>query len=355
MEKIKQATPEMSDSDFYYSLQTLLSKVGDAHTTVNHIDSNENSNYEYPSKLVFTAYNFEDDWHLIYLNKENESHLGSQLISINGVLIDEVFERCKTIMSFENEEWAERLFSDFGHYKEELEFIGVVEKDEPIIFTVKNAENIETELTMIPLKEGELSSEKGVNFKPESPRIIGLQDIYRGFPLNENNFFIQYNSCEEDPNLSMLDFTQMMKEEITKGEYTNIIIDLRYNSGGNSIIMNPLLNMLNSLQDENNFKVHTLIGKRTFSSGLRNAIDTVNRLNSTLVGTPTGGNVKGYTEKQSFHLKNHPITVNFSTKYYEYIIGYSKDSLYPDIEIKQTFEDYSKGIDPEVEWVLANN
>ena len=75
---------------------------------------------------------------------------------------------------------------------------------------------------------------------------------------------------------------------------------------------------------------------------------------STLIGTATGGNVNGYGEVKTFELKNHPFVVTYSTKYFELIRGYDKDSLYPDVEVKQSLEDYLDGKDTEVEWILSN-
>jgi len=150
----------------------------------------------------------------------------------------------------------------------------------------------------------------------------------------------------------MEEFVSNVREEINQNTYKKVIIDLRYNSGGNSRIFEPMISELSKLQKQNNFKVYTIIGKNTFSSAIINAIQIKDRLNSELVGTPTGGNVNGYGELKSFNLKNAPITVWYSTKYFELVKGYEKDSLYPDIYVELNFEDYTNGIDRAVEMIL---
>lgn len=229
--------------------------------------------------LSHSYYWIGDDWHIAATNQENESYLGSKLIAINGTTIDEVFELCKSIMSLENNQWAKENFSNWVLYKEALEFIGVVKKEEPIIFTVENTQNTQTDIKIIPLtKDESFNDDDIIWFKSDAVPITRSKDICRGLPLDENTFFIQYNACREDPNLPMSDFRIMMKEEITQGEYSTLVIDLRYNSGGNSSIMIPLLANLRGLQNNGDIKVYTLIGKATFSSGLRNSIDTVDLL-----------------------------------------------------------------------------
>ena len=51
--------------------------------------------------------------------------------------------------------------------------------------------------------------------------------------------------------------------------------------------------------------------------------------------------------------EEHPIQVYYSTKYFELIPGYDKDSLYPDQPVAQTYADYVAGGDPEVQAVLG--
>lgn len=70
------------------------------------------------------------------------------------------------------------------------------------------------------------------------------------------------------------------------------------------------------------------------------------------MGTPTGGIINHYGELRSFTLKNSPIVVWYSTKYFELVKGYGIDSLYPDIYIEKSIENYLNGVDSEVDMIL---
>lgn len=347
-QKIAERTSTMSDSQFFYSLKHLLSLVGDAHTNVFFIDSQ----YKHLNALAFDIVEYNDGWYLMMLEKENEQYLGCKLLAINNIEIDEIFNRAKGIISYENEYWAKRKFSNTINFRESLEFLDIIKKDERIVLSVEDSSGSKHSLEIKSMNEQEVKDAQILRVAPTRIPVTAKYGIYSAMPLNKDSFFIQYNSCQEATDLSMNSFVSIISEEIKKNNYKNVIIDLRYNSGGDARIFEPMISELSKLQEENNFKVYTIISKNTFSATVINAIQIKKQLNSKLVGTPTGGNVNFYGGMTSFNLKHAPISVVHSTEYYELIKGYEKDSLYPDIYIEQNFENYINGVDSEVDMIL---
>lgn len=345
--KIADSIETMSDAEFYYSLKHVLSLVGDAHTMLEFSDSK----YNHLNALPFAIAKFEDGWYLMIINDQYNQYLGSKVLSINDVPIEDIYEKAKSIISFENTAWLDSQFSNAINFKEALEYLEIIKNDQEIYLTVESFNEGQIDIPIVPLTSQQLSSEKLARYERNKSLVTDPAETYRYLELNDDTFFVQYNSCQEDPNLPMKDFSNQVSEELANNSYSTIIIDLRYNSGGNSEIINPLLKIL---KKQSNIKFYTLIGSNTFSSGIINSLDTVNQLDSTLVGTPSGGNVNGYGELKFFNLKNTPIVISYSTKYFELIKDYDKDSLYPDIEVPHTIENYFNGVDEEVEWVLAN-
>lgn len=349
--KIENQLAGMTDSDFYYSLRLLASLIGDSHTS---LDFHE-AKYQYLHGLPFAIRKYNDGWHLLMLNAPYEPYLGYLLLSINGVSMDETAMRAEAIISSDNPVWRDAQLSNAINFKEALEYLGVVSKDAPIVLTVQNPDDpsdIQT-LEIDAMDEGEIMNANILTLSPDQSPETAPNGIYRSLELNPDCYFIQYNSCMEAPDLSMKDFTKTVSEQISAGQYKKVIFDLRYNTGGNSAVFDPLLKELKSLQQKYDLKLYTLIGRSTFSSAIINAIQTEEELNSTLVGSATGGSVNAYGELKSFSLTHMPITVYYSTKYFELKKGYEKDSLYPEMEITQDYKDYISGVDREVETVLA--
>ena len=347
---ISERLEEMSDWEYYYSLKKLTSKIGDAHTNVYYSDSK----YEHLSGLPFAIVKFGGDWRVFMLEKDKKEYLGDKLISINDVPIEDIFEKSKTIMSFENDVWAEMQFSNTINFQEALEYLGIVSLGEEVVLNVEKDDKTICNIPVKAMNAEEIMNADIIQYDRDKLPKTFPSGIYRAFELDDKNFFIQYNSCEESPDLSMKNFIEIIEGSLKEKDYDNLIIDMRYNSGGNSAIFEPMMHMIKDLKTQKDLKVYTLIGKNTFSSAIINSIETKELLDSTLVGTATGGNVNGYGEIKSFELNNSPIFVYYSTKYFELIKGYEKDSLYPDVEIEYSFDDYKKGIDKEVEFIRGN-
>ncbi|MGL4337567.1 MAG: hypothetical protein ACRCST_11815 [Turicibacter sp.] len=348
--KIVSNISNLSDSDYYYSLKHLLSLVGDAHTNVGYNESQ----YKHLNALGFAIVKFSTGWHLMMLEEQNQHYLGYELLAINDMSIEDVFKRAKTIMSFDNEVWAEQQFSNTINFREALEYLEVIDQGESIMLSIQKDDNSPIEQFEVKsMTEEEVMNAKIVQLTMNEVPATAPQDIYRAMALDEHTYFIQYNSCEESQTLPMKEFIQIVSDEINTNPYKKIVIDMRYNSGGNSAIFEPMIKTLQELQATNDFEVYTLIGENTFSSAIINSIQMKELLDCTLVGTQTGGSVNHYGELKSFNLNNSPITVWYSTNYFELVTGYEKDSLYPDIEIEKTLENYLNGVDSEIALVLS--
>lgn len=351
VEQVRAELPGMSEGQFYYSLRRLLSLVGDAHTSLGFTDSN----YRHLTALPFAVMYFEDGWHLMMLEEQNQQYLGYRLLAIDGTPIDEVYAKAKTIMSYENESWARQQFSNTINFLDALKYLGIVGEDaDSITLTIQKGEGSPEET--LPLKgmnEEEIFAAAILQVDRRETPATAARGYYRTLDLGDGAFFLQYNTCQEAEDLPMAEFVELTSDALCAGQYTKVILDLRYNTGGDSRIFEPMIEKLGELKEQQGFQVYVLIGRNTFSSAIINSIQAQEALDAVLVGEQTGGSVNGYGELQSFQLKNTPIQVYYSTKYFELIPGYDKDSLYPDQPVAQTYADYVAGVDPEVQAVLG--
>lgn len=344
VEKIEKQTDNMTEVEFYFSLKHLLSLIGDAHTNVSY-------RKEPPLTILnFSIKEYEDGWYLMKLPETEKEHLGELLVSINGASIGTVYEKSKTIISYENKAWAKQMFLQIVTCKEALEYLGILKKDAPLILETKNKAGKISRLTL----ETENTSAIVKELKPEENPVTAFRkyELYWAEPLNEKIYFIQYNSCAEAEDFPMKDFAKKVKNDLKEGNYEKVILDIRYNGGGNSTIVKPLQKVLKKWKESTGQELYTLIGNSTFSSGVFCAVQMKEDLGAALVGQPTGGNVVSYGDIEGFELKNHPFQVTYSTKYFELLKGYSRDSFYPDFGVIPTLEDYLKGVDTEVEYIL---
>jgi tetratricopeptide (TPR) repeat protein len=155
------------------------------------------------------------------------------------------------------------------------------------------------------------------------------------------------------------EFTDQMFEEIKAKGVENLVIDMRFNGGGNTGLVRPLLQSL--VKNETiNQRGHlwVLIGRNTFSA----AQNTVNLLeqqtSATFVGEPTGSRPIFVGESTWFVLPHSKTRVTCSSRYWQ--MGDSTDErtwVQPAIAAPMSFAAYAAGGDPAIEavmkWVAA--
>ena len=211
-EKIARQTPNMTDAEFYWSVRHLLSLVGDAHTTVYPSDY-------FMSVLPWNIKKFDEGWFILILDKAHEQYLGTRVVAINDIPIDEVVERTRQVVSYEADTWLWQKAPDVLGWKEALEYLDIVEPDEPVLVTVETAQGAEEsfELPAYDDWSDEKKQEVLVGFQRDSVPVTAEQDaIYWSTALDENTYFIQYNSCKEDPDLPMAQFVQQVEAALAQ-------------------------------------------------------------------------------------------------------------------------------------------
>lgn len=352
-EKIARQTLNMTDAEFYWSVRHLLSLVGDAHTAAYPSDY-------FMSVLPWNIKKFDEGWFILILDKAHEQYLGTRVVAINDIPIDEVVERTRQVVSYEADTWLWQKAPDVLGWKEALEYLDIVEPDEPVLVTVETAQGAEEtfELPAYDDWSEEKKQEVLVGFQRDSVPVTAEQDaIYWSTALDENTYFIQYSSCKEDPDLPMAQFAQQVEADLESGGYQNIIIDLRYNSGGNSEVIRPLEQTLSlyAINAGSDVQFYILIGGRTFSSATIAATDFKKTTigNSIFVGQPTGGVLKCAGDVLPLFMENTPIAMQYSTKYFDLLYGV-EGPLEPDYTVPQPFAQYAKGEDAEIAYLYEN-
>jgi len=145
----------------------------------------------------------------------------------------------------------------------------------------------------------------------------------------------------------MASFARRVLDDIDRRAPRAVIVDLRANGGGNSSVIDPLLQGLRARSYlAQSGRLFALIGASTFSSALMNAISLKRENGAILVGGPTGGKPNGYGETRTFALPNSGLSVTYSTKFFRSWPDGDPESLVPDIPAPVSWADYREGRDP---------
>jgi C-terminal processing protease CtpA/Prc len=140
-------------------------------------------------------------------------------------------------------------------------------------------------------------------------------------------------------------FDQVMAA-ISADPTAKVVIDLRHNPGGNSALLEPLIARLSGLRG----RLYTVIGRKTFSSAILNALSLA-RIGATLIGEPAAGKPSHHGEVKTFPLPRSGLIVMYSTKYFRNP-DHETDSLLPEIPVELSYADWAAGRDPVLGAIL---
>lgn len=348
-EKIARQTAKMSDEEFYWSVCHLVSLIGDAHTMVG------NTGEPFMTALLWSIKKFDEGWFILGVDKAHEQYLGTRVTAINDLPIDEAVEHTRQVVSYEADSWLWQQVPNVLTWNSSLEYLDIVDHDEPVQVTVEAAAGTEETFELPTYDNWDEAEQEMCDFQREStPRTAKQDAIYWSTAPDESTYFIQYNVCAGgDP--SMPEFAQQVQADLESG-YQNIIFDLRYNNGGNDQIILPLKNAVVNARNKQGEKCHlyVLTGWNTFSAGVDAAagFQTSNAENTTFVGQPTGGSLQMGGNLLEISMDSVPFAVTCALDYFV-ILG-QKGSLVPDYIVPQTFEQYAKGEDPEIQYLYDN-
>ena len=183
---------------------------------------------------------------------------------------------------------------------------------------------------------------------------MGSNYWFEYLPANKTLYF-QYNRVLDDSQESLALFSERLFKSIDEHEVNKLVIDMRWNNGGNTYLNQPLLyGLIRNEKVNQHGKLFVVIGRRTFSAAQNSATSFERYTNATFVGEPTGSSPTFIGEEAIFTLPYSKLLANVSDLYWQS----SRPSDYrtwiaPQIYIPPTFEAYRANRDPVMEAILA--
>jgi hypothetical protein len=163
------------------------------------------------------------------------------------------------------------------------------------------------------------------------PLWLGSDDFYWYSYLPERKIlYCAYNSCALMDNYHMNDYVEDLRELIDSEHVDAVIVDLRRNFGGNSLVAAPLISWLRELSENGSIRVFLIIGRWTYSSGILNAIEISGIAGVTVFGENTGGSPNHLGEVRTAQLPWSGLSVGYPTKYFQFVTG-EGTTMRPDV------------------------
>lgn len=343
-----------SKTDFLLDLMRLTALVGDSHTMLS--IGNAADLRIYPFSLVRRG----TAWYLSAAAPEDRALLCQEVTALAGRPVEDVVTAFGQIFGSDNRVHLRRNFRQASNVADIYEYLGLVEPGAPLTVEMKDGKTLSLE-PVDQAAANELEAVRIADLITGTPETAQADAYYAAKPLSESTYYIQYNACAEEEDLPMEDFAAQVAEDLEKGSYDRILLDLRNNGGGSDGVIWPLFSLIRTRQlvQGDDVELVGLIGERTFSSALINAVE-IQEMGGVLAGEAAGGSVCHFGAVKTFALPNSKVPGQLSSKYIDLSTlldagaGRGVEALEPDVEVAQTLEDTLAGKDTLVDWLMGH-
>ncbi len=346
---LKARIPKLNRTEFLLGLSRLLASVGDSHTSFTIMPRRA-----FPLKLYW----FKDGIYVVDTTPEFAGLLNGRIESVDGHPIEDVVRAFAGIFPHDNEAQVKDFVPRFLGSSEHLLGLGLLAEPDKATFTVRTPKGavVSAQMDSLALADVRKVAWAAPAVDPASlppyRRLAGSAYEYVYLPADKTLYFA-YNSCRDMPNKPFAAFSAGLWETIRKNPVDKLVVDLRANGGGDSSILDPFINELAADKNLNQKgRIFVILGRRTFSSAILNALDLRKKTAAVFYGEPTGGRPNHYGEIRMLTLPNLGIQVSYSTKYFRFVEG-DEPSILPDVPVDLTLADFLALRDPVLEAILA--
>jgi len=378
-----------SDLEFEAYLKKYIALLKDGHSYVQSFGLSIREETKY---FCWSIYKEKEDWVITSIDSSMDtSIIASRLVSVNDIPIKEIEDRARNFENGENYYSTNRLFTRTVRYPKYWKALGIIEDENRISFSVAKQNNgysyeinASEDFSYLQMN----TSLDYVSFKD------GISN-YTSFWIRPFAKAYGKKMTEDAENFGQV--LQKMFAEMNEKGINNLIIDLRYNSGGDERTGKQLIwyltertdikkkynqslpfgeiNLTKEFYDQPYFynitqedspylldasipkfkgNVYVIVNSGTFSAAQCLATTISDNDLGTIVGTPTGNMPTCQTGASVLKLPNTKTILQLSYTYMERP-DTSKNyelALFPDIEVYLSFEDFNNGKDPRFETIL---
>jgi hypothetical protein len=331
------------------------------------------------------VYWFRDGLYVVKTTPEHRDLLGRRVVSIAGR--DPVNLRQVVAPLFAgNASWRTYMSTYSLTCPDLLEGLGVIDSSGIAAFEVeREGRRIARRIEPLPLEIFNQPTEAWWDLSPlhagrGGPWLAALPAERDSLPLYLRNprqqywserlpaaraFYIQYNRSGDMPaGESLAEFGARTLRALTEDPADKVIVDLRFNTGGNLAVADGFLRQLASLPGmKQRGRLFVIISGSTFSAGIYHTAELEQLTGALLVGEPVGDVLDFWAEGGNVVMPHSRLTPHYADGFHSYTkvehpefepyyMDLGIDSLEPDLRVDLNAADYFARRDPALDRVL---
>jgi len=354
LSELKSGAEHLSDSEIIIRLMREVASLGVAHATLDWRSDKFDFRF-YPLRLHW----FGDGLAVVGAAPSLREAIGTRVVRIGSEVPEKVEAALRPYIPHENQAWLHYQSPNYMIFDQLLTNLKIVPSKGRVEFTFEKSDGkrFSLDIPRWPLKAQTniVTAWEALQIPTPLYRKQTQAAYWHEYLTDAKTLYIQYNKCQ-NIGQSFESFAREVLSFADSHSVERVIVDLRFNAGGDSRVVKPLIEGLKSRRPLcAQGHLYALIGPVTYSSGMMAAMDFKDELHAILVGEPTGGKPNGFGEVKRATLPNSNLAVYYPTKYFRPISDADPDSIVPDVPVSLTLEDFIAGRDPIMEKAITHS
>ena len=372
-EELDTRVPTLSDSAILVEMAALVAMLQDGHSRLSLPlgagEAQGRAHAPTPSpaaqalvmrRYPVAYYLFKDGLFIVAAAETHVSLIGSEVVRIGSMSSGEALKAVRRVTSADNDSGhtlgGPRLLS----VAEVCQAIGLTADADRLTLRIKGVDGPERDIEMRPLDRASDPTLVEVWQLPGATVPLWMKN-----PLAPHWFehvpekravFAQINAISDTPGKSMAQFAADLAAFVGSHDVERLIIDLRWNGGGNNYLNRSLILALVGLPQINRIgSLYTLVGRYTFSAAMGLVSQLELWTNTIFVGESTGASPSHYGDARRYPLPRSGLTVRLSSVYWrDWSVDEKRQAVVPELAVPLTSGDYFTGRDPVFEAALSH-
>jgi tetratricopeptide (TPR) repeat protein len=343
--------PQLTDNQITVGFMRLMRLFGDAHTSIRPTMARP--------ALPVQFYLFQEGLFIIAADPKYADLAGAQVLEIGSHPIEAVMAALDPVISQDNVMWPKLIGPNLMRYPQALNGLGLIPDADKAVLKIRDSRGGEREVT--------LSAEVGDpndNWSTARKDTSGPEPLYlknqkapywfEYLPETKTVYF-QYNAVQDDPQESLEKFCDRLFRYIDANDVHRLVIDMRWNGGGNNFLNAPIIRGLIRCDKINQQgKLFVIVGRNTFSAAMCGAAQIERYSNAIFVGEPTGSRPNFVGETIRVDLPYSKMRASISDLYWQNSVAMDyRTWIAPTLYAPPTFALYRAKRDPAMEAIAT--
>jgi hypothetical protein len=364
---------DLSDGQIMTELMQLVVPMRDGHAWVRPPAGADDLRLTIP--VAFYA--FEEGVFVTAAGPQYGRLVGAQVLEVEGRSVGEVLATLEPLISRDNTQQVKGMAVRLLRWATVLHAAGLAADPHQIGLRVQFADGSPGEQTVTATAAGSpgfpVDAHPSPTLPPRPTGWTSLPDTVDGpLPLYlrnalvpfwyeylgaERTVYLQFNSVRDDPAEDFGEFCDRVFAFIDTHPVERLVIDMRWNGGGNTLLTQRLLHHLIACPKINQRgSLFVVIGRATFSAAQNTSTAIERETNAIFAGEPSGSCPNFIGESIPFELPYSKLEVNVADLYWQ--TSWPIDArtwICPEIYAPPTFAAYAANVDPALSAILANS